>query len=53
METCPFCSSSIPSSYLIEGGICDECGQLILGEDDLIEEIADELNIDEAFLIET
>ncbi|MGC6508243.1 MAG: hypothetical protein ACON4U_07480 [Myxococcota bacterium] len=38
METCPYCSSPIPSTYLIEGGICDNCGQLILGEEDLIED---------------
>ena len=36
MEPCPYCASPIPSSYLVEGGICDNCGQLILGEDDLI-----------------
>ena len=54
MEACPYCSHPIPSSYLSEGGICDDCGQLILGEDDLIEDeptshlLQDDLPTDES-----
>lgn len=38
MEPCPYCSKPIPENYMVEGGICDSCGQLILGEDDMIED---------------